>query len=593
MELKQLIIENKVIVTVIFLIAIAGLYQTGNLQFLQQTFYQGYATLSLSPVELVDYETHIRDKAWLLTVSQNKMSDIIYGSISSDSIKDPTTGEKATKDLTVKITADNQTCNYPLRAERNIYRYDYKIIELGYWDCLWLDYSNAAQECANLGGFLQPHGTKCKLFCALREQEAYSGILLTPSVSFKSTITLTSNGEETSAEINTLSQTEVNFPEDIAYARWVGSLSTGEYCPTLGIPSAVFKNNKWILVNENDLNTYLAKSDNFKTDWEAITSESIAESYINDINYALDMACISEVFKSPLGNLGIPEGSKNDGKVVMNLEKEVAFPLINMYIRADWLGIMMPYGMPEITKLESISFDPKQGYGSIIITAKNIGTAPGSFAAKAVCDYPVSGGNVVYFEPLESGDEGQATISLTAVSTGEEYLRKCTVTVYDRKETGNKDIKDIYVTIKPLEICPNGKERCVGNWRERCETNAWNRIEYCSYDCDYKSNGEVITYCVEAPNGNGNGDDECDYGCSSWDVDCRFRELMCKMEKAVMGTLMFIGLGVGGIIVIWLLFKIATAGPERKGYRPQHFRGPYEMMQHPYERGRDWYRRRR
>ena len=57
MELKQLIIENKVTVTVIFLIAIAGLYQTGNLQVLQQTQFNNLENISNEFHNKIDYLT--------------------------------------------------------------------------------------------------------------------------------------------------------------------------------------------------------------------------------------------------------------------------------------------------------------------------------------------------------------------------------------------------------------------------------------------------------------------------------------------------------------------------------------------------------
>ena len=424
-----------------------------------------FATLSIHPVDLIDYETHLKTRVWWLTVSQNQMSDYAYGSISSNNIKDPDSGATASKDLEIRMKVDQETCSYTIALGEPIYRWDYKKIYLNYFlgEC---NEETGRTKCISnypntkyIVVAKAPYSFDCYAYCFIPIKVGYFGDISTPYLTFKSTITLKSGNEQYSATIDRMDQTEVNFPNDIAYARWTGSLTSGDECPKAKEEDVgavwLYKDGKWHFIDYSNYLTYKAKSDNIFNCINGVDSDDEASLCVNEVNSALDTALLPKTFKSRGGSTAEAYGSLDRGKVVINLNKLIQYPVINMYVKADWLGVVMPYGMPKIINAYSTPFDPSKGNGYIIVTVQNVGKAEGSFAVTAQCDYPFSIKSTEYTPTLKPGDTATVNLVLTAPTSTTKYKGTCKVIVYDRAHTINRDSTTVSVETKTL---PKGCE---------------------------------------------------------------------------------------------------------------------------------------
>jgi len=445
-----------------------------------------FAYLSIGQVDLVDYATEVRSKAWYLTVSQNQMSDYAVGTISSEEIKDPETGAHAQKDLKIEMNVDEQTCRYSIQKVSLMYRAEWKRFDLSWWECAILDYSRAEQECAEwIGSY---HGyrqsTECKVWCFRMIPEAWHGELSTPSLSFKSTIKLTVDGETKTGVINRLEQTEVSF-DDLAYARWVGSLSSGDECPKAkeeGVVAA-YIDYSWRTTGLEEYNRYLSAYTNFYSCVSGVNTDDEAMYCVNNLNNKLDAALMYKELRSKGGSVAYTSGTVDSGMVTIKLAKLIQYPVINMWIKADWLGIVMPYGMPDIVKAYSPPFESgKTGY--IHVEVKNVGSAPGSFGVYADCPSPLSKTETEYTPTLQPGETATVVLDIYGTSPV-EVKRTCKVVAYDRAKPENRDETNVEVTLYPIGVCPEGERRCKDNTIEECINGAWQPIQVCDYKCDY------------------------------------------------------------------------------------------------------------
>mgnify|MGYP000014566261 CR=1 FL=1 len=472
-----------------------GFYQDIVSFFRQLT--SGYAVLSIHPVDLVNYETHLRSKAWWLTVVQSDFSDEVVGQISADDIKD-SEGNQATKDLSIRMTVDNMRCEYPIKADERIYRAEWKRFDLSPLECAVLNYDNKDNECKAWissvdGAYGYYTNTRCKVYCVRLVPEAWHGKVGDPTLQFQSTIHVTAGDETKSGTINSLDQTELKIG-DYVYARWIGFIDTKESCPVRDVPDALFENNKWNLIDPTSYDYYKTKLAGMLSCWSSVESDTTAEVCVNNVNKAL-MQITPANLKTPSGHYAVPSGGITNGKVVLELEKLIKLPVINMYVRADWLGVSMPSGVPDIISLSSSEYNPYTGYGLITAEIKNVGNARGSFGVYAVCPQPFSTGGTEYIT-LEPGETGTVKIKVYATSINTKQEATCKVYAYDKANPDVKDYGYVKVVADPLLVCEEGATRCNGKVIEACENNGWKPIQTCDYMCDYV-NGKAT--CVSPP----------------------------------------------------------------------------------------------
>ena len=504
---------------------------------------KGMAILSISPVDLVDYETHLKSKAWWLTVVQSDFSDYVVGEISADKItgKD---GEKAKNGLKITMEVNQMTCEYPIRADDIIYRAEWKRFDLDWWECLRLDYSAKLKQC---DGWIKktPYAygyktwTRCKVWCLKLTPEAWHGELGDPITHFKSTIYISVNGDTEKATINTKKQTEFISENNLVYGRFVGYLSTKESCPVRNVPDAMHKDNKWRLIDPDSYRHYREKLTNAESCWATVESDETAKMCVNEINNALDSIQPAEL-RTPSGHYAQPTGGLNDGKAILELEKLIRLPMINMYVRADWLGVVMPKGKPKIVSVESQPFDPRRGNGIITVEVQNVGNARGSFGVYAVCPNPFSTSGTEYIT-LDPQEKGTVKITLYATPSNKKQEAYCKVYAYDKADPNVKDSATVKVIANPLISCPEGAKRCNGKVIEICHNNNWQPYRTCEYKCDPYPE----PHCVEAP------PPWREEECAWWDIPCHIRKAIRGLVDAIKTILIWIG----GIVLIILIAK--------------------------------------
>jgi len=519
----------------------------------------GFNDLSLGQVNFVSSDPQIGGQSWVLTVVQNCQGQYAVGTISKSQIKDGNT--QAKYDLTIKTNVDNQRCNYPITYQNTQIKhmnYQTKTCYLGLVCDGTLGYNapDWKRDCQaksgyyawieNAGGF-----ASYKYTCFWTTDSAGYGTVGTSSLSFQSTLQAQVQGETKTGTISSLGPGSV-WLGDKVYATWQGNLVSGDNCPNSGDYhiSAAYVNGNWRTINNDNYNTWKTYNDagmlNCIDRYNGGTET--AESCTNNYNTLESNALAGKTLISPGGSQAYASGSQNNGQVIIDLNKMIQFPVLTMHVKADWLGIFVPVGKPQITSLSMPDFQTGT-VSNIKVDVKNIGDGSGSFAVYATCSAGFSQQGTEQYINLEPSASGTVYLPVTA-TCNQDTVGSCTVTAYDRNQPNNKDSGTVSGKCKPIILCTANEWRCNGQWREQCNQagTSWVGVQKCDKTCEMKG--------FEAVCSGGN------QTCKREGEACSFNTPCCQDLKCT-GGLANLGLwggtctsGGGGILDLSIIFGL-------------------------------------
>lgn len=458
----------------------------------------GFSDLSLGQVNFVSFDPQINGQSWVLTVVQNCQGQYAVGIIDSSQIKDENT--EAKYDLKITTNVDNQKCNYPISYQNTQIKhmnYQTKICYLGLVCDGTLGYNalDWKNECKAKSGYyawiehLLGTSDPYSYTCFWTTDSAGYGIVGTSSLSFQSTISAEVQGETKTATISSLGAGSA-WLGDKVYATWQGNLVSGDSCPNSGDYhiSAAYVNGQWRTINNDNYNTWKTYNDagmiNCLDRYNGRTETPT--SCMNNYNTLESNALSGKTLISPGGSQAYATGSQNNGQVIIDLNKMIQFPVLTMHVKADWLGIFVPVGKPQIVSLSMPDFQTGT-VSNIKVDVKNIGDGDGSFGVYATCTGGFSQQGGEQYINLGSGSSGTVYISVTA-TCNQETTGSCTVNAYDRNQPNNKDSGSVSGKCKPIILCTANEWRCNGQWREQCNQagTSWNGVQKCDKTCEMK-----------------------------------------------------------------------------------------------------------
>ncbi|MFQ6020840.1 MAG: hypothetical protein ACE5J4_02365 [Candidatus Aenigmatarchaeota archaeon] len=551
---------------IFILIGLSGLTGIISLSVTGPRITGGGQVLSAHKVEYIpEGDGIIKGKMWTVLIRQNGFEDdYIVGRFTPNEIKD---GDAKSKyDFELRLKTDWEIGKYDVTG-------GYKIIGRAYSEKRTFiipgdpgieQFKNECFSKPNMywAKFGQKPFTR-DFYCVWKAKDANVHEFATREVHFKTIITMkTFNPDESYDEETFILTTDpgiacqqdgsgnkvkcgVNgWMGDDVYVSFTGYVQSYEEAPEAKITHyATWVNGKYVPTTKDSYNNWniYETSGQFESCVDEFWGD--IESCVNEYNVYTDNAespfpyLDGTKYKLEMTYNGEPQAFGS-----VNLNKWLLYPDIMFRIKADWIGVVVPGGKPEIISLSQPTLPSAEGTIEALI--KNIGSGTGTFTVYVEsCDKPgFTGGGYYTMESLAPGDQGYAYPELTAVCT-EKTTATCKVKAFD-PVSNLEDVNTTIVICDPNIICQPGERRCNENRIEECNSagSGWSIIKTCEGTCEYR-NG--IPTCSESPCNN-NGICEADMGetIENCPNDCK-EELPDLPDYIVL--LIGLGLFIGGI----------------------------------------------
>jgi hypothetical protein len=518
----------------------------------------GFATISLSQTKFISTDSDLGGEAWQLTAVQNSQGEYAIGEISADKITD---GESIAKHpLKIEMFVDEQYVTYPI-VKNTDYHSQFHTANYESKEISHIDFSGQQDfrdDCSNrpTAFYLteKDYGIIYnKVFtCYWKSQDATLGTVTTKDTNFKSRIKVTVDNKVAEGTISNTGPSSVklknpNTDEHLAHASWLGNLVSGEEPPAPSAFNLVAYKGGWKNIDDQRYDDY---KDYYNTGFENCIARYLnydtetPQSCVNDWN-DIEASALENFPIYFNDKLATTSGTETTGKFIINLPKQIQYPLITLKIKADWLGVYIPIGIPTITNVEAPSELQTGTIGYLTITVKNIGEGSGAFEVYASC-IGASQGPTQYLN-LEPNIQGTAYISLVS-STTTKTSYSCTVNARDRNSGEMAAPKTVSGFVTPIIICSTGDKRINGKNIEQCDADGsgWEIIDTCQegYHPEWKGgNPECVKDEPTPPPGE---------ICNQINP---FDKFMCQAWQFVK---LIVGLIIGAAIIIGALYVLVT-----------------------------------
>src|SRR3990172_1416564 len=435
----------------------------------------GYVVLSVSKVDYTANDPTITGPTWLITLVQKERAQYISGIISKDQLKDTEANVQAKNDISIKMDMRDMSVKYDI-SKQNDFIYRLEIYKTNQWTDCPQGYDSWASR-----------GIWDK-YCLKKTATAAYGLIRSPTVGFRTDVSVTSGGKTETAVLSNLDTTSINIGK-AGQISWVGNLVTGELPPIAAdqkISAAyVYSRNGWITIDDQAWLSYKTYRDSTMAALVGNQDASI-EKAVERYNRLADAAIQWKSLTSSGGTVANTQGTQDSGQVTLQLARQIQFPVMVLRLRADWvetITINVPVGQPQILKATSQDFQTGSN-GFITVTVKNIGSGDGSFAVSTQCGSPMSvTGTTLNLPVLKPNEQTDVYVPLSGNAVS-KTSSTCTVKAYDRNNPGNQDSTTVQVTVTPIILCKAGEKRINGNTIEQCsaEGSGWQVIEVCAND---------------------------------------------------------------------------------------------------------------
>lgn len=533
------------IVVVVAMVALRG----GNL-------FAGFTTLQLTNIDFLDTNDPILNgDVWAISVVPLGMSQWIEGSstggtIPSDDIQDE--GYAADRNLRIDITNHEQKCSYPIETDytaRPIYNFGGQLYgKTIFGSC---DIPAITEDCRQYGKVLAIGAIGSSFNCGCFYGSITSAQVATiPDEAdrlYDTEVRISNGVSEYVEHINNWDSGFAQFG-DVAYVQGI-DLSSGLSCPSGNQYRAIGVGSNWKLISDSNYDTYKNLYENyFLSGGFPVVSVDHFWDIISDLNAYSSIAQSEQTWcKSGYGCAEYSSGSYQ-----FTPDKSVSNPIIQFYVKADWLGVIQPEGQPDITCIDTTKNIGGSG-GSLRFSVENIGSGRGTAEVSASCQYPVQqdGGSINLF--LQPGESRESALGITTSKVENSVTVNCQLKA---RILSKEDACNVQVTVNPDVVCTPGEKTCRQNGVQECNPSGtgWTVLQQCAGAevCQFVS-GEptcVSNECTDCLPG------ECN--CHAFDLVCRaecgFKNIATGVGSAVIYGVILLVIIIAGIII----FKVAT-----------------------------------
>lgn len=606
---------NKLLVIIIAIIAVVGV---GFLGYAFEVMPQNFVFVSVDRVDFISNDPEIDGDAWLVEAVLDGSGQYLIGNtIDKERISDSATKEKAKYDLKITGKLDRLDCEYDIRETEE------GIIKADHWEKgnVWfLGWGSLKEQCISgrYVGEVRDNGAlffikesfgglRGTVSCITFDAVARRGRIGTPRTIFDAEITVSNGKGVGKARVNNVNTSSSNLyvgSEKIGNVKWAGNLVTGSQCPVASdqelqaMHSTAFGG--WVITDgekyDRAWSTAPLLLDNCMKSWTQ--GSGSPSSCVSTFNGFANDALAEKEFTYYNANSNIKEsttrgtGSVTTGKILLSPPEILQRPSFIFRIKANWLGVFVPVGIPKIVSVSSLEANDTTT-GFIQVDVENVGSEKATFEISASCTEGFSPARSQFIYNLEPDDVGSVFLPVQ-VFCERSKSGTCTITAKDINNPDKKDEMSTSSICSPIISCTANKESCFDDVIKRCNS------EGSGYDIEVEDCGTQGLRCIEIEGevscvntepvcGDGAceqgenvitcfedcfvaeegkcGDGICNIGetsetcekdcgpgveCNFWDVGCHLSVLWGKFTN----ILIYIGLATVVIFLIWIIIKL-------------------------------------
>ena len=460
---------KKLLLSFILIVAL-GLILTNTL-----SITKGFTVTSVSvDTPIITQSTDLKNVKYIVNTVFDGGGQSISGRVTPYDIAQKSDYESQ-YDFVLSATALNENIAYPIQnTGQNVYKYRMETVTVG--GCSGADYIIDYK----LSIFLPV----TKQICIYKDLDAVIGTLDNPTVRNTAEISVSSTKNPTEVftkTIDTVTQKSIYFDKNgqrLVDASWIGSLVSGNpypspsnYVTTYPVETSTWSyKGTWRLSPSYELSNYknaesitdarIQNWQDFPNDFKCdglSGCEAIIQSEISKVNDVRNIFVGGTTTTIGTAQTYIDRDDINSGKVQITLtDRKVNYMNVLFKISADWIGINIPVGKPDILDVNCPTFASGDSSGLCEITVKNTGSGSGTFEASLT-----NAGTFTqkFTSPSLTFDAGETDIMRIYIDAGlaaTDISGTGLFTVYDKNNPSSRDTMSATITMTAPKTCvPN------------------------------------------------------------------------------------------------------------------------------------------
>jgi len=498
-----------------------GIVDISSLKLGEITGSSGFTVNSISSTTIISNDADLANANFLISITANGGGQSVVGTIGKTEFKKWLPSLDVQYPLQISMGGITETLKYNIRNDGTpIIRYAYtKVMRQDAWTGASCIGSHA--YCIVVKDIKDYFGLGNDMVIVIDEVPVgVYGSFGNPTYAWSGKMTVTINNIPITQTIGSAeSAGSLDFKnsagEQIVHAAWTGNLLTGQAVPNQNnfIPTYSYATPKWKVADKQYLTPYIAKRTEVIAQL-AVVQTKIDNCYkypttedpycakprddllsaINVFNSNEDILTSQDVVITDVSSTGGGEiiktinGGLNDGTVVETTDRRIASPMLQLIVKADKLGVLIPVGKPEIVSIVSNTFSSGDSNGVAIVTVKNIGSGTGTFAATFTDSTGI-------FTSISNVESGKVTLAPGETGTIAVYIghgavaisktNMATMKVYDYNKPSNYATKTFSISMTSPKACTPGTARVDGKIVYTC--NADGTGESITIDCTGKA----------------------------------------------------------------------------------------------------------
>ena len=442
---------------------------------------------------IITDNTNLKSVKYIIGTTFNSGGQSLNARITPTDIQQ-LSGQRSLYDFSISVDTPAETLSYPIHSTRQPV-YKYKAVRESRDGCNGV--TGASSPTYTIQSFV--HFFTTDKICVYKVKEATIGTLETPKIRNSAKITVASTkdgGESYTKTIDTFTSPSVFFDDKygnrVVDASWTGSLVTGNTPPSGANYVATFithgwvNTNKWTLSPNHELRAYedavtgadakiFTLQNNLGTCGGSLGSLNDCMDEINRVLVHPNDARVTLIGGTP-ATIGSAQTflNRNDegtGQVRITMDEARATNMNVVFkISADWIGIVIPSGKPDILSVNCPDFSSGDANGMCSVNIKNIGTGAGTFSASlqdcGIFTQKYAGQSQTFAQ----GTSGIMNVFVESGSAGQELTSTCTFKVIDVNDPSKFDTMQASIHMTAPKDCIPGEIRAQGQLVQRCNT---------------------------------------------------------------------------------------------------------------------------
>lgn len=479
---KKFIIVGAIIIAIILLAIFIPMIGKNNLPPLSTT--QGYTTLSISNVEIIDSGSRIR--IYGVAYGAEEVSINFNPSKLNEFLVDK--GYSATKSVTGSIKLVNPTREfYAIKDSTKIFA------NIGYYE-LGLLSSCENNKPSGLGADIKVYRIKSTGICAYEMPQGiyayFSGQMIDNSPVFV-------NIDGSAGTLNPSSGSNVLILNDgKTKIEWVGNLVNYQ---GLSVPNnaLLFKDSKYEkLINKDSWSSFENLLVDFKSNADiGLFSTQKAKDEINAFNNAFNQI-MQDKTSDYINSVNVDGAVFTNNGLKIDLTTPTVFPTFIITLDASSVGIIELKGKPEIISCVSDKTINSGDTYSTNVQVKNVGGSAGSFYAQLSCSGSSGASGVISERLVEKGETTTLPVQVSGTnSVSGTQSNTCTIKIIDRKSQDSDSCSfSLDVKYQQNYACTPNQKTCQDSKHLKiCNSDGTKfTLKECEFGCKILESGEAM-----------------------------------------------------------------------------------------------------